>query len=81
MIIDKNYKMEKLIKEKVLVENHIKELNKNDLFLLIKILEKYYYMNNNSKLYFNYLISNIINFKLFDYSINTFKKKYINKNE
>ena len=61
-------------KKKCRIEKHIKELSKQDIFLLIKLLEKFYYLNNNQILYFNFLINNILKFKLFDFTITTFKK-------
>lgn len=75
MIIDEKYKEMRLIKQKIRIENHIKDLNKKDIFLLLKLLEKYYYLNKSQVFYFNFLITNIIKFNLFDYVIHIFEQK------
>ena len=62
--------------KKCRIENHIRELNNKDMFLLIKLLEKYYYLNKNEILYFSFLINNIIKFNLYDFAITTFKTKH-----
>jgi len=40
-----------------------------------------HYTSNNEIFYFNFLITNIVKFKLYDYTVNTFKHTWCDKNE
>lgn len=67
-------KRQRLSNKKSRIETYIKELNKNQLYVLIKIIDKFYCMNKNEIFFYMFLIDSIIKFNLYEYVFSTFKK-------